>query len=211
MIKISILIATLEERKNELTILLLNLMKQCKDFTFKGSVIDRQGDLVITTHTFEDVEIITAMDNRNFTTGYKRNILYQMAKGRYSASIDDDDSVPNYYVEELLKAAKEGTDCFAINGSITFNGKDEKKWYISKDLKYEAVGVGKDMYYNRYPNHITGIRSEIAKQFLFPDKTIFEDFEWATKIHNSGLIKIETKIEKPMYYYKYSTKTPINV
>lgn len=208
MIKLSILICSLEERKNELTILLLNLMKQCQDFTFKGSFIDRrENGLIITTHTFDDVEIITTMDNRNFTTGYKRNILYQMANGNYSVSIDDDDEVPNYYVDELLKAADDNTDCFAINGKITFNGKDEKKWYISKDLSYVTSkdGQGKEIYL-RYPNHITPIKSEIARRFLFPDKTIMEDFEWATKIHKSGLIKTETKIEKPMYYYKYSTK-----
>ena len=206
MIVLSILICTLEERQDSLATLLFNLMRQCKETPFKDIIIDKQGSLTIATYMFDEVEIIVASDNRELPTGTKRNILYQMAKGIFSISIDDDDSVPNYYVEELLKSAKEDKDCFAINGAITFNGEDEKKWYISKDLKYETVGTGKDMYYNRYPNHITGIRSEIAKQFSFPDKTLFEDYEWATKIHNSGLIKTETKIEKPMYYYKYKTK-----
>lgn len=203
MIKLSILICSLEERKNDLVILLLNLMRQCQEYSFKDTVIDRQGDLVITTYTFDEVEIITALDNRNFTTGYKRNILYQMAKGKFLISADDDDEVPKYYIEELLKAAEQDVDCFAINGSITVNGKDEKKWYISKDLEYVTKGVGNETYYTRYPNHITAIRSEIAKQFIFPDKVYAEDFAWATQIHNSGLIKTEVAIEKPMYFYKY--------
>lgn len=179
-------------------------MRQCKEYSFRDTVIDRQGTLTITTYTFDEVEIITALDNRQITTGAKRNILYQMAKGIFSTSIDDDDSVPTYYIQELLEAAKSDADCFAINGIITVNGKDEKKWYISKDLPYVTSKDEQDNeIYLRYPNQICPIKSEICKQFLFPDKVYGEDFAWATQIHNSDLIKTEVAIQKPMYFYRY--------
>lgn len=206
MIKISILICSLEERKNELTLLLLNLMRQCKEYSFKDTVIDRQGALTITTYTFDEVEIITATDNRQITTGAKRNMLYERAKGKYSISVDDDDEVPVYYIEELLAAAEQDVDCFAINGTITTNGNGKRRWYISKDLDYVTETIENEIYYTRYPNHITAIRSEIAKKFIFPDKVFAEDFAWATQIHNSRLIKTEVMISKPMYFYKYKTK-----
>ena len=49
------------------------------------------------------------------------------------------------------------------------------------------------------------MKREIAIQVQFPDKYIQEDYEWATEIHNRGLIKTEHKIDKPMYHYKYKT------
>lgn len=152
----------------------------------------------------KEVEIITNVDDRTITIGHKRNLLYQMASGEYSVSIDDDDEVSEYYVEKILKAAKLGMDCIGINGIITTNGADEKKWFISRELGYETkVDSFNKEYYVRYPNQITPIKTEITKQFLFHDIRHGEDYEWATRIHQSGLIKTEVIIPEPMYHYKY--------
>lgn len=187
---LSILICSLHKRTGMLVLLLQELYRQIELLNVSGQV-----------------EILVEFDNMDLPTGTKRNILYQKAKGRYSISVDDDDWIPEYYIEELLKAAAKDVDCFAINGVITVNGINEKKWYISKELPYIT---SKDEYGNeiflRYPNHITAIRSNIAKRFKFPDKTIAEDYDWATQIHKSGLIKTEYIIEKPMYYYKFIHK-----
>ena|ERR1700690_2077492 len=186
-IVLSILIATLDERAGLLCRLLDNITKQIEENNAK-----------------DKVEIICELDNRVFTTGYKRNILLNRATGKYLVFIDDDDSVPNYYIKELLIAAESDCDCFAINGVMTTNGQDSKRWFISIHNQYITVqdGYGSE-YFMRYPNHICPIRSSIAKQFKFPDVTQGEDFAWATAIHNTGILKNEYVISLPMYTYNF--------
>lgn len=202
---ISILICTLKERQNVFAALMLSIMRQCNDkesFNFNRVIT---GVVNLDRYLFDEVEILVATDDRNVSTGEKRNMLYQNAMGVYSVSIDDDDEIPKYYIEELLKAAKSGCDCFAINGTISTNGTDIKQWIISKDLPYNTVKVNSREYYQRYPNHITPILTSITKQFKFPNITVGEDYNWATQIHNSKFIQTEFTINKEMYYYKFKT------
>jgi len=41
----------------------------------------------------EEVEVLAYIDNREKTTGYKRNILLERAKGQFVVFVDDDDSL----------------------------------------------------------------------------------------------------------------------
>ena len=206
MIKISILICSLEERSDQLASLLFNLMVQCNKLFHTDEHHQPKNEGRLTVYRVGEVEIITCVDNRNFSTGHKRNLLYQMASGIYSVSIDDDDIVPAYYIEELLNAAASDADTFAINGEITTDGRDRTQWLISKDNRYVTSEENGVKVYLRYPNHITPIKTSITKMFMFPDITFGEDYQWATKIHNSGAIKTEYRIDKPMYHYKYISK-----
>jgi glycosyltransferase involved in cell wall biosynthesis len=155
------------------------------------------------------VEILTAIDSGEWTTGRKRNWLLSQAVGDYVVFVDDDDEIPAYYVEELLKAHGSGADCFGINGIITTNGADEKQWFISKDYEYKAEQRDGREVYLRYPNHITPIKRKIALLAEFPDVSHGEDYEWATKIRKTGKIKTECTIERPMYHYKFVTHKPL--
>ena len=148
-----------------------------------------------------EVEVLVESDNGSMTTGKKRNILLQRSTGKYVVFIDDDDMVSSTYVKDILTAAESNPDAIVFNGIMTTNGRDERKWYISKDYGYEAKGGA----YYRYPNHIVPIRREIAMAFPFMDIRIGEDYAWATAIHNAGLIKSEVKIEKELYHYQFRT------
>ena len=182
---ISILIPTLYERAQQFAILKAHLERQIRECSAHGLV-----------------EILVNVDNREKPTGRKRNELLQDAKGEYVVFVDDDDEVPDYYISELLEAAKGKADCMAINGTYTENGGVPIRWEIAIANPYEKIG---NIIY-RYPNHITPIKREKAIKFSFPDKTFGEDYDWATRVHNSGVLKTETKIEKPMYHYRYVTK-----
>lgn len=177
-----------------LSILICSLWERAADFARLLGVLENQ--------LTSEVEILTEIDNREITTGAKRNILLQRAAGKYVVFVDDDDSVSENYVSEILEAAKSDPDAIVFNGWITTNGENKRRFKLSKDYPYTT----KDNIYYRYPNHIVPIRATIAKKFRFPDKTYGEDFSWATKIHNSKLIKTEVKIEKELYYYLYKTK-----
>jgi hypothetical protein len=184
---LSILICSLYKRAGMLAVLLGNLYNQ----------IEKLG-------AEDKVEVLVEADHGETPTGTKRNILMEQASGVYVTAIDDDDSVPDYYIEEILKAAELDCDAMAINGIITTDSVDEKQWFISKDNQYKASfdENGKE-YYDRYQNHISPIKRAIATQFKFLDIFQGEDFNWATRIRDSGLIQTEAKIEKPMYHYKF--------
>lgn len=185
---LSILICSLYKRAGMLAVLLGNLYDQ----------IEKLG-------AEEKVEVLVEVDNGEMPTGTKRNILYANATGKYVISHDDDDKPSNFYIEELLKAAESDADCFGMTGFMTTNSGAMVEWEISKDHPYKAVRGedGKERYL-RFPNHITGIRSSIAKQFKFPEIYQAEDYTWALAIHESGLIKTEYKITRGyMYHYDF--------
>jgi GT2 family glycosyltransferase len=147
------------------------------------------------------VEILIDNDERK-TTGEKRNQLKNSALGKYIIYLDDDDEPAKYYVEELLKGCDSDSDCIVFNGYMTTNGRNRVNFIIRLGEKYECRhGV-----YYRYPNHICAFKKDLVKSINFPHKTIGEDYEWATKVRDLGVLKTQYIIEKDMYHYKFLTK-----
>lgn len=182
---LSICIVTLVKRTGMLASLLRNLSEQADKYPGQ-------------------VEFVVKSDSGELTTGAKRNLAYREATGKYVVSIDDDDEVSPWYVEEILKGATADPDAMAINGTMTTNGYSLATWDISRLNPYGRVAKpGNKTHYLRYHNHISPIRRSIAIQFPFPDKTHQEDFDFATAVHKARVIKTEVKIARPMYHYKY--------
>lgn len=181
--KISILICSLASRKPLLDVLMAHLRKQIGDRT-------------------DQVELIAVSDNKEKTTGYKRQQLLQLAKGEYVVFIDDDDWVYDYYIDEMLKACESGADCFAINGIMTTDGQHEVKWYLSKDFKNEDGRENGKTIYLRHTNHITAVKRTIALAAGFPDKSNAEDKYYSDRL----VLRTQHVIERPMYHYRFSTQ-----
>lgn len=186
---LSILICALEERKAQFDNLCAELLMQIKDGYYGNKV-----------------EVLFERDNRQVTTGAKRNKLLKRASGKYCVFIDDDDHVPEYYIEELLKAAQSDCDCMAINGVMTTNGRNEKQWFIALSNPYIADYSRGYEVYLRPPNHITPMKKEVARQIGFLDITIGEDYDFCMRLEKSGLLKTQFVIEKSMYHYKFKDK-----
>lgn len=153
----------------------------------------------------DDVEILfsitKAAKDGGPSTGSKRQALLNQAIGKYVQYIDADDWVPDYYIPEMLTACASDCDCVAINGVMTTNGQHETKWFISKDHKNIDVREGQKMVYYRRTNHITAVKREIALRAGFPDKSNAEDKHYSDRL----VLRTEFKIEKPMYFYIFST------
>lgn len=181
--KLSILIPTLPERYPMLSVLLEHLGKQAEQYSGQ-------------------VEILIDDRGREITTGQKRNELLQKAQGYYSVFVDDDDWIPDYYVEEILKAITTLPDVLAINGYMTTNGTNRVNWKIYLGADY----IARDGIYHRFPNHITPMKTSAAKQVLFPKVSYGEDYAWACALRDSGVLKTQVVIEKEMYHYKFVTK-----
>jgi glycosyltransferase involved in cell wall biosynthesis len=177
---LSILIPTIEKRHEMLQSLLSDLRKQIGD---------------------NEIEIIVC-DIKNATIGDKRNRLLNAATGEYLVFIDDDDTISDDYIYCITQALEGSPDCCSLNGIITTNGHNPKRFVHS--IKYNSY-FEKDNVYYRPPNHLNVIRSVIAKQFTFPTKNFGEDTDWAMQICKSGMLKTEVEITDTLYYYVYLT------
>ncbi len=180
----SILICTLEARKDQFNQLFTKLENQIKQAGLQG-----------------EIEIMYFKDNRENSIGYKRNKLIDEAQGKYVCFIDDDDNVHEHYIEMIYKKLLQEPDCVSLHGIITFDGKSPRHFIHS--IKYDHY-FEKDGIYYRPPNHLNPIKKEIAKQFLFPETNWQEDTNWAMQIAQSGLLQKEAKTEIPYYFYHYT-------
>jgi hypothetical protein len=155
-------------------------------------------------------------DSRYKKIGRKRNDLLDRVNAKYLCFIDDDDLISTNYVQLLLAGIHQDVDCCSLKGIITEDG--QNPLLFEHSIKYKAYKTITDsepgeIRYERYPNHLNCIKSEIAKQFRFPeekhedgDGNHGEDFSWAKKIHLSGLIKTEHYIPQVIYHYEYRSR-----
>lgn len=200
MIYLSILIPTIEERKEQLDKLVNKL-----NLSSAGYFLNH------------DFEILTESDNREKTVGEKRNILLERAKGIFTVFIDDDDDIHNSYIQLIIDAIKynwsvmsplNNPDCIGFKGEYYRNGVKERDFIHS-------LGLG--MYYDdgatyyRSVNHLNPIRSDISKAYKFKHINSGEDQEWATRILCDCKFKKQLFIDEVMYYYMFDTnKTATN-
>lgn len=175
--KLSVLICTIPPRFK-----LLNELKASLKFQSNGY----------------DVEVLS--DDGKGTIGAKRQRLLIAATGDYVAYIDDDDDINPQYIK-LIFALLGSCDVIGFEGEITTNGRNKKRFTISKEHPYEEKG---GVYY-RYNNHLSPIRRGIALEIGYKDMQFGEDFDYAMRLKESGLIKIEKYIYTPMYFYRYSS------
>lgn len=185
---LSILIPSLVERADKLNALL--------------SILNNQIDNL----NIRDIEIITLVDNREKTTGQKRNELIEMAKGKYICFFDDDDTPLPNYIKSLYEAALQNPDVIPIYGYMTTNGQSRVNWEMGLTLPYTSDYRNGSLVYLRYPNHIAGMKRELILPYKFMNITIGEDYEWATRLHNDKVFKTEIKITEPIYHYNYKEK-----
>lgn len=185
---LSILIPTLTERGHLLERLLNRLEPQC-------------------TGLEDQVEILVMGDNRQMTTGSKRNSLVSHAKGLYCSFVDDDDDVAMDYVEQLIAGAKNTPDCITFQGNIiSGNFTSLFDFRIGYPYDSKAQQINGKRTYRRPPNHLCAIRTEIMKQYPFPDKVRFEDYEQCLQMAKDEALKTEHHINKVLYYYFYTKK-----
>ena len=163
---------------------------------------------ILTPQLSTDVEIIVEGDRAILPTGTKRNMLLDRALGDYICFIDDDDTVPDYYVQEILKAIvpdKDGyqPDVVGIQGHYFHAGNPPEVFIHSTryDHWYSEGGV-----HCRPPNHLNPVKRAMAIKAKFPDEKIGEDHEYSNRL--VGLLRDDPEfpgrevfIEPIMYNY----------
>lgn len=159
------------------------------------------------------VEFLSNEDDREKTTGQKRNELIDQANGRFSAFIDDDDDVPNYYFDAIFNALKEKpqTDCIGFRGLLIDRNRPIRQNVTRSQVFEHKAGHpyseglvnGK---YLRPPNHLNPMFTEYFRQIRFPDKTFAEDYDFCVRLDKAGLVQSATFLDIVMYHYQYSPK-----
>lgn len=146
------------------------------------------------------VEILINSDAGTNTIGKKRNELLQSATGEYVVFIDDDDEIAHNYLSLIFKGINAGVDHVGIAMMYMPDNARHQIVLCSKDYKWEE----KNNIHYRSAQHVCPVRSEIAKQAIFPDTSFGEDKAYADQV--TPLIKTEHLITEPIYYYKYRSR-----
>lgn len=171
---------------------------------------DHQTPIVdVFTRSFKHPDIVQILLEKGpESIGEKRNKLLDRALGKYLCFIDSDDWVSNDYVSVVMRAIQSDPDCLSLRGIYTTDGQNPEVFEHS--LKYSAWRTTNNtIKYERYPNHLNVIKSDIAKRFRFPDKNFGEDHDWSTLVYKSGLLKTEVYIDQVLYHYKYISRKQV--
>jgi hypothetical protein len=237
---LSILIATVPQRKIHLNRLLYTLQNQ-----------------IVGNNLQDKIEVIVYKDNFEKSLGEKRNILIQESLGKYVVSIDDDDMVSEDYCKNICDTIKNyDVDQISItkrwyedNKSMPIKISKKFGYYSIRFLKFlfleEIINKGGNPIINlkvnkkiiisnknflssffiyflffvfkkyvtnglTYTHPMTPIKKEIAGKIKFSDRPRDQDVEWICEMYKSDLIKSEYIIDKELYYYYFNKKTSIN-
>jgi GT2 family glycosyltransferase len=150
----------------------------------------------------ERVEIIVLTDNKKLMLGHKRNVMVDIAQGKYIAFVDDDDRIADDYIASLLDATQHNTDSIVFQAEVSLNGEPSKLCYYSKDYKRDYNHKGN---YYRIPNHICCVKKEVSLKSSFPNILYGEDAGYGKVLLPH--LKTEHKIDKVLYYYDYNAET----
>lgn len=182
----SILIATIGQR-NERFIRLLNVLSpQVKKYNGQ-------------------IDIVAYWNNGEKPLWQIREELIKEARGKYISFIDDDDLVPEYYCDEIMKVIKKNPDYVGWRMQVWHNGDKLKPTFHS--LRYSNWSEDERGFY-RNVSHLNPVKRKLALKATFEtDRNIAEDGPWATKI--APFLKKEEYIDKEMYQYLHTSQDSV--
>lgn len=157
---------------------------------------------------FTEVEILVDIDGGRRMRADKRNRLLQLAAGDYVCSIDDDDLVSHEYLPAILGAldGAPGVDCVLIRGRCT----------DGHEFDYRLGG--RDGEWTQWPrcvwhtpNHLTPVRTELAKRVPFARMVRGEDLLWGKAM--APLLKTSVRAggeREILYIYQLVHRKPLH-
>lgn len=150
------------------------------------------------------IEVLVYWNNFEKPIAAIRQALVEGARGEYTCFVDDDDKVPPYYCDRIIKAIQSGPDYVGWRMQLWIDGQKMKPTFHS--MRYDRWFDDAHGYY-RNTSHLNPIKRSIALQVPFTGHDGPEDVSWARRV--APLVKSEQYIEEPMYFYYYNTQDSI--
>lgn len=138
----------------------------------------------------DEVELSIRYCDPTISVGENRQILREEARGEYSNYIDDDDMVPEDYVETILPFM-DGVDYIGYFLHRYDNGNSSGVYRHS--LSSER---------NSRISHINPIKTSIALTASMSGG-FEEDRRWWNTLDDNGVVQTEHFIERELYFYYY--------
>lgn len=183
-IALSVLIATLPQRRESFTRLYDELLRQVGD---------------------RPIEILAFMDNRMRTIGGKMNALLESSRGDYVTFCDDDDMVAENYIDSILDATevKPHPDVVTFKIDCRLTWKDGKKqhaiiWPSIEDQNEEFH----DGIVKRKPMQIAVWDGGLARTAKWADAQYNADTQWASALWPR--VRTQARINRVLYFYQWS-------
>jgi len=159
----------------------------------------------------KDVEIISLLDNKMISIGKKRELLFSLARGKYTCIIDDDDDVVDDFISTLREKITPELDVDVINyqQEALIDG---KTWIIKTDLGHnnkipfnqlEVDSMGNPVPCHRPPWHWCCWKTDFVKQIKFEDINSCEDAVFVAEA--SDRAKNQLVIDKIMCKYLFNS------
>lgn len=180
--------------KGLFAILICTLTERKKLFDRLMAELDRQ-------RVGEDVIIIYKEDQRQITTGQKRNELLEAAREQEASHVaffDDDDIPGPTYIQRNMECVKGGYDVNELWGQYYEHGKQMNPFHHS--IIHKEWWQDSKFYY-RMPNHLNCIKLEHLNGITFQDKVVGEDAWYSIDVQKTGRLKNEYPVKEITYYY----------
>jgi hypothetical protein len=150
-----------------------------------------------------DVQLLIDIDDGDVSIGSKRSRMLNAAAGEYVCFIDDDDSVAPDYVSRLLAALESHPDCVGFKLSRLVDGSPGGEAIHS--LRFDRYANKRrpdgSVLYERTPNHLNPVRTDLVRRIGFPDADWGEDSDFAERIR--PLLQTEVMVEADLYIYQF--------
>lgn len=185
-----------------LSIMILSVPSRRK--TFLQDILDKI-ETQIANSGRTDVEVLVLYDNKKRTVGEKRNNLLDMAKGKYSVFIDDDDMISDDYLSSILSVLDYNSlvECVAWKVACTIdNGVEIICEYDF--CNQHGVFITQTLWKGK-PTHTHVYLTSISKEVRYKDISMGEDADWINRV--ASKVKNLHKIDKVLYYYKFNSNT----
>lgn len=149
-------------------------------------------------------EICLAFDNKEMSIGRKRQSLLDMAKGKYTSFIDDDDMITDAYIEDMWATIQGGYHTMRLQGQIS-----QFTFVHSTSITMTSpmATMADPPVFQRPPNHLNPMLSDLAKFIRFKDATRGEDLDWSLSLYKTKFIETEYRSDPSRIHYIYNLGT----